>query len=228
MIRFESNTIQLQAMRSSNVALLDITLDTTKVFEYYRCDDSDTAGVDFRALSLYLHPNNECVVARLFFNNGSFTILLETPRVQEYNLDMNEFTGLDAPPSFLSHKCVLKVVHEMVLGELMLNGMMGESTCRIRSKGGELSFTSLTEYGLVISTNVVSSTLEGFSLVLNDELPEVELSFCQHDLKKLFGAIRPASETVTLSLKDQMPLMLSHPIMCRAGQGGEMPNLLGI
>jgi len=207
--------ISLQAMDSSHVSLVSLLLRSDG-FEPYRCDHTISLGINFGSMAKVMKcaNNDDIVTIKAEENADKVNFVFESPnqdKVSEYELKLMDVDGEHLGIPDTNYPCVIK----MPSGEL-------QRICRDLAAIGESVRISCTKEGVKFTTsgdlgtgNIVlrqgaNVDTEKESVVIEMQ-DSVELTFALRYLT-LFSKAAVLSESVTLYLSNEIPLMVEFRI----------------
>lgn len=219
LLRFDTGEILLQSFLFNEVGMMRISLDPTKIFKHYHYNNVVEVGVNARAFSQALKQaerHDEDSDVKLLASDDSLLILSERPSdVQKYELSVVHEIATAGPRPPL--KCILTVT-PFKLGEILTKGVVVGATCSISANEGDVYFRFHSNDDDSETFRKIRSDSKHVSLVVNEPLPEV--TFGAQYLYTFLKALAN-SETATLTVINDQPLEVSHPIMEITGKDGK-------
>jgi len=216
-----SNGISVQAMDSSHVSLVSLTL-SNEGFDPFRCDRNITLGMDTGTLSKILKcaSNDDSITVKAEDGSDTVSFVFESQnqeRVCDYNMKLMD---IDSEHLGIPEQDYDAVVHmpssefQRICRDLT---QIGDSV-KIKCTKEGIRFSASGDLGdgniLLKQSASVDKEEDQVSIELNEP---VELTFALRYLN-FFTKASPLSSTVTMSLKDDVPLVLDYRI-------GELGNL---
>ncbi|CAH3151835.1 unnamed protein product [Porites evermanni] len=215
------NGISVQAMDSSHVSLVSLSLSHDG-FEPFRCDRNITLGMDTPTLSKVLKcaSNDDSITIKAEDSSDTVSFVFESQnqeRVCDYSIKLMD---IDSEHLGIPDQEYDAVVHmpssefQRICRDLTQIGDSVKINCTKEgvkfSASGDLGVGNI----LLKQSASVDKEEDQVSIELNEP---VELTFALRYLN-FFTKASPLSNTVTMSLKDDVPLVLDYRI-------GEMGNL---
>ncbi|KAJ7380805.1 hypothetical protein OS493_007187 [Desmophyllum pertusum] len=213
--------ITVQAMDSSHVSLVSLALSSDG-FEPYRCDRNATLGMDTGTLSKILKcaSNDDSITVKAEDTGDTVSFVFESPnqeRVCEYNMKLMDIDSEHLGIPDQEYDAVVTMPSSEFQRICRDLTQIGDSV-KIHCNKEGVKFSASGDLGdgsvLLKQSASVDKEEEQIKIDLNEP---VELTFALRYLN-FFTKATPLSSTVTMSLKDDVPLVLDYKI-------GEIGNL---
>jgi proliferating cell nuclear antigen len=213
-----STSISLQAMDSSHVSLVSMTL-RSEGFEHYRCDRSISLGINIGSLAKVLKcaGNEDIITLKASEQGDSITLMLEgSDRVSDFELKLMDIDGEHLGIPDQDYKCNITLPSaefKRICSDL---SAFGETVTLSASKDGiAFNVTGDIGTGNIImrqGAGAVDDKREGYSEGVKIEMSdEVSLTFALRYLN-FFTKASTLSSHVTLRITDDSPLMVEYLI----------------
>lgn len=218
----KETAVSLQAMDSSHVSLVSLTLHST-LFSHFRCDRSMSLGLNLTNFAKILKcaGNDDSVTLKAMDDGEELTIAFESPqqdRVSEFQLKLmdidSEHLGIPdqeyATTVKISSKEFQRIVRDMsVLGD----------TCQISCTKEGIKFVVNGDLGngnIMLRQNA-SVDKEEDAVEITMEEP-VELSFALRYLN-FFTKATPLASRVNISMSPEVPVVVAYNVGVEEGMG---------
>ncbi|PIK51001.1 putative proliferating cell nuclear antigen [Apostichopus japonicus] len=208
--------ITLQGMDSSHVALVEMLL-RAEAFEHYRCDRNVTLGMNHNHLSKILKcaNNDDIVILKAADQNpDSCSLILESKNGEKTSDFVVSLVRIDTDQlgipetEYSAHVKMSSGEFQRICRDLSQFGDAVQITCSKQ----DVKFSSSGETGKANITLTHSATVDKEEESVTVDLKEpVDLTFALRFLN-LFTKATPISDTVTLSLSQEAPLVVEYKI----------------
>jgi len=221
-IEVKETAISLQAMDSSHVSLVSLTLHST-LFAHFRCDRSVTLGLNLGNFAKILKcaGNDDSVTLKAMDDGEELTIAFESPtqdRISEFQLKLmdidSEHLGIPeqeyATSVKISSKEFQRIVRDMsVLGD----------TCNIACTKEGISFNVSGDLGTGKITLRQNASVDKEDEAVEISLEEpVDLSFALRYLN-FFTKATPLASRVNISMSPEVPIVVAYNVGEEDGMG---------
>lgn len=221
-IEVKETGLSLQAMDSSHVSLVSLTLQSS-LFAHFRCDQSVTLGLNLGNFSKILKcaGNEDSVTLKAMHDSDELTIAFESPsqdRISEFQLKLmdidSEQLGIPdqeyATSIKISSKEFQRIVRDMsVLGD----------TCSICCTKEGIKFSVSGDLGNGNITLRKNSSVDKDEDAVDITLDEpVELSFALRYLN-FFTKATPLASRVNIAMSPEIPVVVAYNVGEDEGMG---------
>lgn len=210
-----SEEIGMQAMDSSHVSLVQISLRSTG-FDHYRCDRALSLGVNSANLSKILKcaGNDDVLTLKSEDTADVLTIMFESPsqdRLSDFELSLMDINEEQLGIPDCEYKCTVKMPSQefqRIVRDMMTLG----DTCVISCTKEGIRFSVSGELGqgnvLIRANN--SSDKEEEQVIIDMDEP-VDLTFALRYLN-LFTKATSLGPSVVISMSPDVPIVVEYPI----------------
>uniref|UniRef100_UPI003590161F proliferating cell nuclear antigen n=1 Tax=Myxine glutinosa TaxID=7769 RepID=UPI003590161F len=209
-----SSGLSLQSMDSSHVSLVQLTMRSDG-FDWFRCDRNLAMGVNLTSMSKILKcaGNDDIITLRAEDSPDTLTLVFESPnqeRISDYEMKLMDLDVEQLGIPDQEYSCVVRmpsVEFSRICKDL---SQVGDSVVIACTKDG-VSFAAQGELGSgKIKLSQSASTKEEESVTIEMNEP-VQLTFALRYLN-FFTKATPLSQTVTLSMSAEVPLVVEYKI----------------
>lgn len=210
-----STSIELQAMDSSHVSLVNMVL-RSEGFEHYRCDRSISLGINIASLSKVMKcaGNDDIITLRASDQGDSITLMLEgNDRISDFELKLMDIDGEHLGIPDAEYKCNVTMSSAELKRICADLTAFGETVTISATKDG-LTFSVTGDIGtgniIIKQSSNVDDKRESEGVKIEMSEP-VSLTFALRYLN-YFTKASSISSQVTLGLTDASPLMVEYKI----------------
>jgi proliferating cell nuclear antigen len=204
--------ISLQAMDSAHVSLVTLLLRHDG-FEHYRCDRNLSLGINLTSMANILKcaGNDDVVTIKADDNGDSVTFIFESKNVvSDFELKLIDIEGEHLGIPDMEYKAVIRMPSSQFQRICRNLTIMGDTVVISATKDGVKFSVAGEEKGNIVVKPSTEGESEGEYTQI--ELTEdVSLTFALRYLN-FFTKATPLSNTVTLSLSPDVPLVVEYPI----------------
>jgi len=209
------DSLELQAMDSSHVSLVAVSLKSTG-FDHYRCDRSLNLGFNSANIAKILKcaGNDDIVTLKAEDSGETLTLVFESPnqdRIADFELELMEIENEQMGIPDMEYKCTVKMPsgeYQRIIRDMQVMG----DTCTISCTKEGVRFSVRGDMGagnILVRANAATEKEEE-QVVIDMEEP-VELTFALRYLN-FFTKATPLSPTVILSFSPDVPVVVEYPI----------------
>jgi len=212
-----STGITLQAMDSSHVSLVALFL-RAEGFQQYRCDRNISLGISLASMSKVLKcaGNDDIITLKAEDSGDSISFMFESPkqtRMSHFALKLMDIDSEHLGIPDTEYKCVIKMSSaefQRICRELSVIG----DTVKISASKEGVKFTVTGDMGsgsIMCKQNASIDDDEKEDTVQIKLEDEVSLTFALRYLN-FFAKATPLSDTVTLKMSEDVPLVVEYKI----------------
>lgn len=215
--------MQLQAMDNSHVSLVSLNLNADG-FEQYRCDRSLSLGMNLGSLAKILKCSaaNDILTIKAQDNPDTVTFVFESKngdRVSDFDMKLMNIDQEHLGIPETDYACVIKMPSGEYARIVRDLAQFGDSIAIACSKQG-VKFSATGEIGTGNIKLAQSTNADDKDRVEIDLNEPVTLTFAGKYLNS-FAKAAALSETVTLSMSQEVPLVVEFKIMTTVEKGGK-------
>jgi len=212
-----STGITLQAMDSSHVSLVALFL-RAEGFQQYRCDRNISLGISLASMSKVLKcaGNDDIITLKAEDSGDSVSFMFESPkqtRMSHFALKLMDIDSEHLGIPDTEYKCVIKMSageFQRICREMSIIG----DTVKISASKEGVKFTVTGDMGsgsIMCKQNASIDDDEKEDTVQIKLEDEVSLTFALRYLN-FFAKATPLSDTVTLKMSEDVPLVVEYKI----------------
>lgn len=209
-----TDDIGMQAMDSSHVSLVQITLRSTG-FDHYRCDRAISLGMNSSNLSKILKcaGNEDVLTLKAEDSADKLTLMFESPsqdRISDFELALMDINDDQLGIPDCEYKCTVRMPSnefQRIVRDMMTLG----DTCVISCTKEGIRFSVNGDLGtgnVLIRANATDK--EEDQVIIDMEEP-VELTFALRYLN-LFTKATSLGPAVVISMSPDVPIVIEYPI----------------
>jgi len=217
--------ITLQAMDSNHVSLVSFKLNCDG-FEHYRCDRSMSLGINLLSMAKVLKcaGNNDSITLKANDSGDTVTFMFESQkkdRISDFELKLMDIDSEHLGIPDTVYKCVVKMPaaeFQRIVREIAI---LGDTVQISASKDGvKFSATGDLGTGNIILRQDSAVDEQNQDAVTIELEQDVSLSFALRYLN-FFAKATPLSDTVTLKMSPDVPLVVEYKIPKKLGADKE-------
>jgi len=215
-IDVSSTGLAMQAMDSSHVSLCAVLLKSDG-FDHFRADRNITLGLNFISLSKILKcaENKDIITMRADDEGDSINFMFETQsqdRISDFEMKLMDIDSEHLGIPDQDYKVLIKMPASEFQRICRDMSVLGE-TCAIKAEKGSVKFSVSGDLGtgsITRRTSTKDDEKDEDKTIIDIEEP-LELTFALRYLN-LFTKATPLSNTVTLKMSPDVPLVVEYPI----------------